>query len=100
MLGQGDRANPLADLELHVARRREFVGAHYMTSPPATAIAWPVMLADEGRHSQPTLAATSSGWTNRACGFERVSSARASASLRPVFETILSTVRFSISVSV
>src|ERR1700691_5390465 len=38
---------------------------HHITSPPATAMLWPVMLALLRRHSQSTVSATSSGVTSR-----------------------------------
>ncbi len=70
-----------------------------MTSPPATAIAWPVIDAAPGPASQRTASATSSGATSRAIGLFFASAARASSALRPVLAVMLEMLAAVISVS-
>src|ERR1700723_2443250 len=75
-------------------------GRHHITSPPATAMLCPVMLALLRRHSQRTVSATSSGVTSRRWGLCDTNSASACASPRPVFAVILATAVRTRSVSV
>src|SRR5690242_1919741 len=77
-------AQPEAERLVVVAVRSRFVverleALHPASSPPSTAIAWPVTPSEPGRHSHATAAATSSGWTNAPRGVSLRSTLRASA---------------------
>src|ERR1700741_3647937 len=94
--GRGGGQKPQPEPE-RLFRMRRVV--HHITSPPATAIAWPVMECASSETNHATVSATSSGSIRRPCGLTPASSARASASLRLVLAAILATASRTISVS-
>src|SRR3569833_838206 len=73
---------------------------HYVTSPPATTMLWPVILSAPGPQTHKTVCATSSGVIRRRCGFVATRDSNASASVRPVLRTMLAIASRTMSVSV
>src|SRR6185312_5584441 len=114
LVGAGEEPQPQAQRHvmvivyprLRIERRRQrlqraLLPRHQVvTSPPASTMLWPVTLSVPGRQSQSTALLTSAGAMRRPCGLVAVRVAIASLSLRPVFFTMLSTARVTMSVSV
>src|SRR6185437_833419 len=81
----------------HGISPRTFV---FQISPPATAIACPVIALAPSPHSHSTVSATSAGVTSFPCGLCFASSATACSRVRPVLLMILSMLAATRSVSV